>query len=373
MRDSIPLSVGIDPISTRGSDLFPLSEGTHVQPQSTEPDLTVLPDGGTEGRDDYRGTSHTTSPHHKRDSEPADPNWINHATRCETKIGPPSVSVDDIPDPLVVDDGDESRLPTVEEARETYLPIQRNAWNHGTFVSAYERQLNQTYPRIHEADRQLRQRYDGLTTGMITRRLSPIDDDDQWIPPLKIDDQLHDTRTWRSVRRCLSRQLAEYEFEYIAVTAPTESAATPHQHIYLWIDDPGDEISATDFGPVLDKHLKHCPNASEKHHQYELDGSDGAITVQHQPESVDYTAAEVRRFNEASDSTNGEGYLRKNTAGAKYLATQLAHLPLGDRYDASVDNPPQPLLEGAAIAWASPHNWLRTSTGVPTLNNGDGE
>jgi len=56
----------------------------------------------------------------------------------------------------------------------------------------------------------------------------------------------------------------------------------------------------------------------------------------------------------------------ENTAGAQYLASQLAHLPLADRYAGDRDDPPQALFEGAALAWASPRNWFRASRGVPS-------
>nr|WP_157969360.1 hypothetical protein [Haloplanus rubicundus] len=208
------------------------------------------------------------------------------------------------------------------------------------------------YPRLCVADRQLRERYDDVTTAMITRRLSPIEDGD-WMPPLQIDHQLHNSSVWKSVYRGYTGALEDYDFEYVAVSAPTSTAATPHQHIYLWIEDPDNQIMANDFGPVIERHLKHCPNAYRKDHEYDEDGQSGTITVRHDP-----------------SLTNHEQH-EPITKGAQYLASQLAHLPLGDFYRADKDDPDEALLEGAAISWATDHNWFRSSQGFPNLDDGD--
>jgi hypothetical protein len=56
-----------------------------------------------------------------------------------------------------------------------------------------------------------------------------------------------------------------------------------------------------------------------------------------------------------------------NTLGAYYLATQLAHLQMGNLYAKDRDDPPQALFEGAALSWATSRNWFRSSRGVPSL------
>lgn len=146
------------------------------------------------------------------------------------------------------------------------------------------------------------------------------------------------------------------------MTAPTRSAGTPHEHIYLWIEDPDNTISTDDLAPALGKHLSNCPNAYEKHHSYRSDGTDGAITVQHSPTIVQKAPERIHGVLEKS-----AGPPVPNTRGSQYLAAQLAHLPLADFYDGQRENPPGPLIEGAALAWASPHHWFRASSGVPKI------
>ena len=123
---------------------------------------------------------------------------------------------------------------------------------------------------------------------------------------------------------------------------------------------PGSSTTTEHFATGLDKHLKHCVNAYQKHHQYRTDGSGGAITVQHPPDVVD-------EYPDKLDNILEESTPHPNTTGAQYLASQLAHLPVGDFYDGTKDNPTEALLEGAALSWASPRNWFRTSRGVPAL------
>jgi len=304
--------------------------------------------------DDYHPTPQVPEPDHRHDVEPADPDFINHETRRATPIGPESLDIDELPN-LLADETDGDRLPTVAEARDVYMRVQQASRNSDDRGSAYGRHRYKRYPHLCVADRQLRKRYDDVTTVMITRRLSPIEDS-HWMPPLKIDKQLHDSTVCRSVRRAWARVLDAYQFEYAAVSAPTSTAATPHQHIYLWIDDPDNQITASDFDPVLQKHLKHCPNAYPEDHEYADDGRDGTITVRHEPPLTDPDPA---------------GEHQPITLGAQYLASQLAHLPLGDFYDETKEDPAEALLEGAAIAWASNHKWFRASSGLPDLEDGD--
>lgn len=292
------------------------------------------------------------------DSEPADPDNPDHETRRSLLLAPDSVKTDRLPKPFRAEKGG---TVTVEKAGETYLKIQRSNWNDEALNSKYERHKFGTYRRILDTDRQFQEKFDGLTAVMLTRRLSPLDDGGNWLTPWECNEMLHGGSIHRSVRRALSYQLEGFDFEWLAVTAPTRTAGTPHEHIYLWIDDPNNDVTTGHIAPARDKHLKHCTNAHEKHHQYRTDGTDGAITVQHGPDlrkqSNDKVAKQVLRGNTPP---------RSNTLGAQYLASQLAHLQIGNLYDKDRDNPPQALFEGAALAWASPYNWFRASGGVPS-------
>lgn len=322
-------------------------------------------------QDDYAPTN--TNPSEfvpADDTEPADPSSPDHAARRNVPLAPASVKPDRLPDPFVTDNG---RVETVAEAGETYLRVQRWNWNDEVNTSGYERHKRQIYPRILEADRYFRSQYPGLTTVMLTRRLSPLDEGGNWLTPWECNEMLHGGKVHRSLRQALNYELSKkhsFEYEWVGVTAPTESAGTPHEHIYLWIDDPGDDIETGHIKPALDKHLKYCNNAYEKDHWFPPDEGGRALTVQHDPALIESTPAGIYTILENSPTYAETNRLPDNTRGAQYLASQLAHLPIGDYYNSDKPNPRTPLFEGAALAWASPRNWFRASRGVPALGKG---
>ena len=316
-------------------------------------------------RDGYASTTKNTSQgNDHRATEPADPDVPEHGTRRDLCLAPRSVKSDRLPDPLVADDG---RAVSVREAGETYLKTQRWNWESDQYTSMYERHRYQVYPRILEADRHFRDAFDDLTTVMLTRRLSPLDDADRWLTLWECNEMLHGGSVHRSIRNALDYQLAPLEYEWLAVTAPTRSAGTPHEHIYMWIDDPGNTITTDHIAPALDKHLKYCANAYAKHHQYRADGTDGAITVYWDPPLVDHVPDEFFSISEHSQTRAKTGTVLRNTQGAQYVASQLTHLILPDYYADDEENPPKAKAEGAALAWASPYNWFRASHNIPTL------
>lgn len=315
-------------------------------------------------QDHYAPNNQTTAQFaSNHNSEPADPDNPDHATRRGLPLAPDSVKTDSLPKPFRADKGG---AVSVEEAGEVYLQIQSSNLQGGKHPTKYDRHRYGIYPRILEADRHFQAEFDGLTAVMLTRRLSPLDSNDNWLTPWECNEMLHGGGIHRSVRGALEYHLGNFEYEWIAVTAPTESAGTPHEHIYIWIDDPGNDVTTEQISPALDRHLDHCTNAQEKHHQYRADGTDGAITVQHNPDLIGDVPDEFFSIVENSQTYADTGEVLPNTAGAQYLASQLAHLPMGDYKAQNEEDPPSVLFEGAALAWVSTYNWFRASGGVPS-------
>lgn len=255
---------------------------------------------------------------------------------------------------------------TVDRAREIYIRYIGSQVNSPN-TSKLERHQQKTYPRILRVDQESRA-ISSLTTVMMSRRVWPLNESDEWIPPLKLDEMLHGGDVKTRMRNAVKHQLDDRFHRYVAVTAPTESAATPHEHIYYWIFDPDNEITVDQFAPALEKHLESCPNARREDHQYDEDGVKGAITVRHDPPVTDQApeSAEAMVDDDFAFTTDGGEY-RPNTRGAQYLASQLAHLPLADQRSHDHQNPQPTLLEGGALAWASSYDWFRSSQNVPAL------
>lgn len=298
----------------------------------------------------------------EHDQEPADPQPVvcTSSERQDRLLAPQSADFADIPDALI----ENGKPLTVGEAMKTYVKIVRSNWNSEKYTSKYERHLN-LYRRILHADRCVQQQFSDVTTVLFTRRLSPLKDEGEWLTPWKCNEMLHGDSVQRSIRESLSYSLDPFDWEWIGVTAPTEGAGTPHEHLYLWIDDPDDAITTDHIEPALEKHLKHCAHAYENDHQYQQDGSDGAITIKHTPPIDPEWRKKV-----AKQIIREETAPKPNTAGAIYLASQLAHLSVSDYYSSEQDAPDQ-LLEGAALAWASPYNWFRASQKVSSLGRKD--
>jgi len=320
-------------------------------------------------QDDYApDLKNLSEPVLANNTEPADPDTPDHSARRSVPLAPDSVKRDRMPDPFLTDNG---RVLTVGEAGETYLKIQRTNWKNDQLTSKYERHLHNLYPRLLEADRHFQAEYDGLTTVMLTRRLSPLDEFGGYLTPWECNEMLHGGGVHQSLNQAISYQLGDsFRYEWVGVTSPTKTAGTPHEHLYFWIEDPADKITTQHFSTGLDKHIKYCTNAYEQDHTYRVDGTDGALTFQHNPQRCELSPDGFWNVREVSQTYAATGQVRDNTTGAQYLASQLAHLPVADFYNSNHDYPPTALLEGAAMAWASPYNWFRASGGVPALDAG---
>lgn len=300
------------------------------------------------------------------DVEPADPDRTDHSARRKQPLAPERVDSSELPKPFRMEDGS---VQSVEEAAETYLKVQKHNWNRDDVTSKHERHKKEIYTKIHQADRHFQHEYDGLTTAMITRRLSPLDENGDWLTPWECDELLHSDEVHSSFRRALDYQLDSYDYEWIAVTAPTTSAGTPHEHVYIWIDDPNNTTGVDHLSNALDKHLKYCDNAYSKDHEYRDDGSHGAITYQHDPDQIGVTSIQFFTVEEQCPTYEKCGIAYRTTQGAQYLASQLAHLPIANFYDPDEETPPQALFEGAALSWVTDHYWFRPSHGVPGLEH----
>ena len=318
--------------------------------------------------------------------EPADPPNPDHEKRRKTRLAPDSC-IDEVPkpliecgcghcpsgaDPLADNDNGQSaaeicecpRAVTVGKAKKIYIVYDRKKWKQSDKTSKYEEE-KKNYAKILEADRDLIEEFEGLTTVLFTIRIRPRNSNKEWINPFDLLYFLFCLNSQSRIRKSIRYQLKkvkDIEYRYVSVVAPTESAATPHVHWYIWAHDPDDEITTEDFAPALDKHLQSCSLAYEEDHGYADDGSDGAISIRHDPPMTDQSPEKESDI----DTPNGryeevDGY---QTQGAQYLASQLTYLPLGDFFDSAKSDPEETLLEGAAIKWMSSYNWFNSSQGL---------
>ena len=248
------------------------------------------------------------------------------------------------------------RAMTVQNAKKAYITYQAALYHSNERTSACERQKNKIYPKILNSDRYFLNNFEGLTTVLFTRRIRPTDTSNKWIEPATLDAMLHNSYLMRRLREASRYRLGQLKglnYEYVRITAPTESTATPHEHRYFYVEDPDNEVSLDDFRPIMDEHIKYCANAEKEDHSA-VPGERDAINIEHNPPLVD-----------EEYGLNGT----RHTRGVQYLASQLAHLPLGDKLESNKEFPKETLLEGGAIGWTTRSHWFGSSSGVPSLNS----
>lgn len=204
-----------------------------------------------------------------------------------------------------------------------------SAEKHG-FVNTRQNRDMRNYGRGKEMGRQVLDEFDNPTTALISLRPEP--DDAGRLTLLDELDRSMDYVMYR-LRQQLSGSvdapLESDEWEYITVFAGTRIRATPHVHIYVWLDG---NVKQEIFDPVVESFVNNCQYAP-------CDGrgnvpAEGAVSVRGNGDD------EIPRMDDAP----GE------SAGATYVLTQLPHL--SNPNEMATDE----LLHGATVdAWGGNH------------------
>jgi hypothetical protein len=328
--------------------------------------------------------------------EPADPPKVDHYTRRETRLAHPSFDAERLPaflvecgcgechdryDPLADEvtgafsdvmtrdeyareECDQPRPMTLERAREAYLRYQRAAYNSG--MTSVLEDTETRHGKILGAERDLLERYDDdVTVIFLSLRLSPVEyqnGERRWIEPVKLDQHLHGG--WQNVYETMKYHLGAFDYEYFAITTTTTSAATPHTHVVIWVDDPDDEVHIGMAESMVGSHVNNVRGAYDKDHPVEEGKSDAGI-VFHDPPRVSFDGVDDETLGEiASHNEVGERVYR-NTVPTYYAANQQPHWVLKNVYDAESDiNSDSPLVDDGPIAMAAPHDWIKSSDGI---------
>lgn len=318
-------------------------------------------------------------------SEPADPRRVDHEKRRQTRLAPSDYDGLAKPfyecgcgdcvsaaDPLADEENVFARLltaadecpnprpVTVERARQIYLAYQCSLWQDSSYTSQLERTQDAT-GRYYGAERSVFERMEDPSLLFLSLRLSPIERDDdgsrRWAHPSLLMSRLADS--WENVKSVLRYQLREYDSEYAWIIGFTDSAATPHRHVAVYVDDPDNEIGVGVAESAVASHVRNCPGATEKDHPVEKGQSDAGI-VEH-----DISKALL------SDKTISNVYAARRTESFSlpsvrfsYMMNQQPHWALTNVYDGSRDvHADSVAVDSAAIAWALPWDMRGSSTG----------
>ncbi|MFD1514921.1 hypothetical protein [Halomarina rubra] len=191
-----------------------------------------------------------------------------------------------------------------------------------------------------DADRRFREEYD-MTAVFLTLEQSPSDDMGNRIAPWTLAENLaHAKRSKipKDVKRALGHKDVD-RVEWFSVMGVTDNG-TPHEHYTFLADDPDNVVTADDFMPALNTHVKHVPTANWDKHMH--DGP--AVQVQHAPERA----------------KNGA------TAATTYTGRNLAHWKLRGYADDDGPNPTNADYLSGTLAWArgKKEQWVRFSRGI---------
>ncbi|MFK5604453.1 hypothetical protein [Haloferax volcanii] len=230
------------------------------------------------------------------ETEPLDPALDNsgtiHESRLSTRLGA-ECHRKNVPSDYVSDEG--QYLKSWKQARRAYKRHRIGEF-HSPMQTTLHRRSRQDYRRFLESDRQLQGVYQDFTTALISLRVPPLFNG-TYLPPLITLDSLMDAMP--PVMDALRYRLRGHEYEYARVVAGTDHFATPHIHIYIWIDG---KPTFEQLEPVVVKFVEKCSLAPD-------DGRgnrarEGALTLQYEQEITD----------------------RGETTGSRYIATQLPHI-----------------------------------------------
>lgn len=282
-------------------------------------------------------------------------------SESERRIAPEDIESWRLPDPFVNGEGQPL---TVEEAKETYLRIVQSNRNSDQYTSRYEKARQYHYPRILDADRFFQDNFEGLTTCLLTRSTYPSHEPGNQPTPWEINEMLNGAGIRRSVREAIDYHLDDFEFEWVGVTTARVQDGTLYELIYLWINDPSNEVEVSHFEPALERHIERCPISDPENQRSQGDEIDRPIVIRHDPSTVEQEPEQFVSIFGSSEHTPFPP-----TAGALHVATKLPDLVVGDFYDNDRPDPSSTLVRGAATGFAVDQPWVRYSSGIPDLND----
>jgi hypothetical protein len=219
-----------------------------------------------------------------------------------------------------------------------------SAERHGMTDTLHSR-AESRYSRGKQMDRHAYDNFDDLSTVMISLRVSPTTRE-----RLTMLSALHDALgpTMDAIRYRLQTApdapVDHDEWEYIVVFSGTRERATPHVHIYLWIDA---DVSRGRFRPAVETFVNKCDFAPDD--GYGNNPQDGTISVRGNGDDV------VPTMDDAPDES----------AGATYVLKQLPH-------HADVDRMCRDELLHSMTCDAWSKNVFRWSSLGDEIWNGDG-
>jgi len=242
-----------------------------------------------------------------------------------------------------------ARPVTLADARDAYRDEIREPTDSPDMGKRLARARGHT-KKLLQTDRFKVAEYGNPHTVMLSLRVDPVADGVR-IPPVNLFEAIKDT--WPTVWERLQYQLSGkrgLDYEYAVVVAGTDHWATPHLHIYLWVDG---QVDTSAFRPAVSAFVESCDFAPDDGTGNDPDN--GAVTIRGSGEQ-EFATDDVRQ-----DMLEQRGAA---TTGAHYIVNQLPHISTPET---ATDTE---LLHGATVV-AAPSNAVHFSSGC--WSEGDGE
>ncbi len=297
------------------------------------------------------------------DAEPHDPEYISHKARRDTRLHEREYNCDQLEDKVVETvDGDQVPM-KLSDAREQYLGLKHNQMNTDGWISPLDR-AKDLYGRALGAERELMDEIANPSLLFLSLRQSPVEYDRgrRWIEPLRLRSELN--KSWKNVRQTLYRKLSGHDrYEYLWVCSYTRSAASPHLHVLVYVDDPDDELSISTARSAVNSHVRANDYAEKQHHEVEPDQSDAGIVTHSVPKAYDEIddndLADVYYYRDEESFSLTSTFLT-------YLLSQYPHFVLEHVWNSNSDiHAHDPLVDGATISFASQFDEYGSSRGFP--------
>lgn len=295
--------------------------------------------------------------------EPHDPEYLSHEERRDTRLHEREYNCSQLHDKVVEEvNGDQVPM-KLSKAREQYLGLKHNQMNTDGWYSPLDR-AKDLYGRALGGERELMEQIANPSLLFLSLRQSPVEYDRgrRWIEPLRLRSELN--KAWGNVRQTLYRKLSGYDrYEYVWVCSYTRSAATPHLHVLVYVDDPDDELSISTARSAVNSYVKANDYADKQHHEVTKGESDAGIVTHSVPRDDDRIPDDS--YKEVLEHRDGDSF-KPTSSFLLYMMTQYPHWVLSHVWDGSSDlHAHDPLVDGATISFASQFDEYGSSRGFP--------
>lgn len=201
--------------------------------------------------------------------------------------------------------------------------------------------LRRRYGRAMNAERELIDQMDNPSVLFLSLRQSPIRTVDgvrEWIRPVRLCTELNES--WSAITQMLRRKLSGYDrYEYVRTTGYTDSAATPHYHLLVYVEDPGDQLQPDVGESLVDSFVR---------------GNDFACRQNHTVDSHERDASILKHEIPSADT---------NSTFLKYQMTKDPHWILSEICNgSSVDSTK---IDAGMISWCQPYRDYSSSKEFP--------